>query len=152
MAIATVSRDAIERRCRERNGEIMANILIVEDDAALRETLRDLLAVAGHQVAVAAEGAQALDTLRTTDARTIVLLDVRLPDGTGLDVLRQVVADPRITVQHAFVLVTAYPQLIPPITGAEAGGVLRVPVPVVSKPFKSAALLAQIEKATRILS
>jgi CheY-like chemotaxis protein len=130
----------------------MTNILIVEDDAALRETLRDLLSAAGHRVAMATEGAQALHALLTTDVRTVVLLDVWLPDGTGLDVLRQVVADPRITVQHAFVLVTAYPQLIPPITGAEAGGVLRVPVPVVAKPFKSAVLLAQIEKATRILS
>lgn len=130
----------------------MANILIVEDDAALRTTLHDLLAAAGHQVTLAAKATQALDTIRRTDAGTVVLLDVRLPDGTGLDVLRQVVADPRITVQHAFVVVTAYPQLIPPITGAEAGGVLRVPVPVVSKPFKSAVLLAQIEKATHILS
>lgn len=130
----------------------MANILIVEDDAALRTTLHDLLAAAGHQVALATKATQALDTIRRTNAGTVVLLDVRLPDGTGLDVLRQVVADPRITVQHAFVIVTAYPQLIPPLTGAEAGGVLRVPVPVISKPFKSAVLLAQIEKATRILS
>jgi CheY-like chemotaxis protein len=130
----------------------MANILIVEDDIALCETLQDLLTAGGHEVTVAGEGSLALATLRASAIRTVVLLDVRLPNGTGLDVLRQVVADPRITVEHAFVFVTAYPHMLPLLTGAESGNVVRVVVPVVSKPFKSAVLLAQIEKAARMLA
>jgi CheY-like chemotaxis protein len=133
-------------------GTTMANILIVEDDVALRDTVRDLLTAWHYDVAVVGKGAQALEFLRTTRARTVVLLDVRLPDSTGLDVLRRVVADPSITAQLTFVLMTAYPQLVPPLTGVEGADLLRVSVPVVAKPFKYAVLLAQIEKAARALA
>jgi CheY-like chemotaxis protein len=130
----------------------MGNVLIVEDDVALRDTVRDLLTARRYNVVTVSKGAQALEILRATRVHTVVLLDVRLPDSTGLDVLRGVVADPSITTQLAFVLMTAYPQMVPPLTGAEAAGLLRVSVPVVAKPFKSAVLLAQIEKAVRALA
>jgi two-component system OmpR family response regulator len=130
----------------------MANVLIVEDDVALRETVRDLLTARRYNVATVGQVAQALEILRATRVHTVVLLDVRLPDSSGLDVPRAVVADPSITVQLAFVFMTAYPQLVPPLTGAEAADFLRLSVPVVAKPFKSAVLLAQIEKAARALA
>lgn len=130
----------------------MANILIVEDDVALRDAVRDLLTAQHYDVAVVGKGTQALEILRATRAHTVVLLDVRLPDSSGLDVLRGVVADPSITAPLAFVLMTAYPQLVPPLTGAEAANLLRVSVPVVSKPFKFLVLLAQIEKAASALA
>jgi two-component system OmpR family response regulator len=127
----------------------MANILIVEDDVPLRDTVRDLLTARRYTVSTVSQGAQALEILRATRVHTVVLLDMRLPDSTGLDILRGIVADPAITTQLAFVLMTAYPQMVPTLTGAEAAGLLRISVPVVAKPFKSAVLLAQIEKAAR---
>jgi CheY-like chemotaxis protein len=130
----------------------MANVLIVEDDVALRDVVRDLLTARHHTVAAVGKGAQALAMLRVVRVPTVVLLDVRLPDSTGLDVLRRVVADPSITVQLAFVLMTAYPQMVPPLTGVEAADLMRIAVPVVSKPFKSAVLLTHIEKAACALA
>src|SRR4051794_30565608 len=57
------------------------DILVVEDDPALRETVRLALQDVGHQVAVAAEGAEALDSLQRGHYCTL-LLDLLLP---GLD-------------------------------------------------------------------
>ena len=112
----------------EKGWTTMANVLIVEDDVALRDTVRDLLAAQHHDVAVVGKGIQALEILRATRARTVVLLDVRLPDSTGLDVVRRVVADPSITVPLAFVFMTAYPQMVSPLTGAEAAHLLSVQI------------------------
>src|ERR1700750_450551 len=62
-------------------------ILIVDDDAVLRETLADQLAVGGEFTAVSASTiAEAEEKLSAKDARfDAVILDVGLPDGDGRD-------------------------------------------------------------------
>ena len=61
-------------------------VLLVDDDARIRRTLRGVLEDEGHAVAEAAGGAQALEALegRSFDA---VLLDVNMPGMSGLDAL-----------------------------------------------------------------
>ncbi|HME23265.1 MAG TPA: response regulator, partial [Acetobacteraceae bacterium] len=62
-------------------------ILIVDDDAALRETLSDQLAVDGEFTAISAASlGEAEEKLTAKDARfDAVILDVSLPDGDGRD-------------------------------------------------------------------
>ena len=62
------------------------DVLIVEDDAATRDGLRELLAQSGFSVETAADGSRALDTIRSHDVG-VVLLDMGLPGISGLDVL-----------------------------------------------------------------
>ena len=62
------------------------DVLIVEDDAATRDGLRELLAQSGFSVQTAADGSRALDTIRSHDVG-VVLLDMGLPGISGLDVL-----------------------------------------------------------------
>jgi FixJ family two-component response regulator/anti-sigma regulatory factor (Ser/Thr protein kinase) len=62
------------------------DVLIVDDDEATRNGLRELLALNGFSVDTAQGGSQALDTIRRDDVG-VVLLDVRLPGMSGLDVL-----------------------------------------------------------------
>ena len=61
-------------------------MLLVDDDARIRSTLRGVLEDEGHAVAEAPDGAQALEALesRSFDA---VLLDINMPGMSGLDVL-----------------------------------------------------------------
>lgn len=72
-----------------------SGVLLVEDDAELRRTLRDALQVEGYEVATAATLHQARALLTTALAEgglDLVLLDLGLPDGEGeslLDTLRE---------------------------------------------------------------
>jgi CheY-like chemotaxis protein/anti-sigma regulatory factor (Ser/Thr protein kinase) len=72
---------------------VSRRILIVDDDRALRLGLAGLLGEAGHVVEEAEDGARALRRL-SDGAVDVVLLDVSLPDMSGLDVLAQVRAAP----------------------------------------------------------
>ena len=76
---------------RQLRGELYMSaerpILIVDDDAALRETLSEQLAVDGEFVATEAGSlAEAEEMLNSRDARfDAIILDVSLPDGDGRD-------------------------------------------------------------------
>ena len=72
----------------------MATILIVDDDAALREGLAETLADLGHRAEEAPDGAAALRHLGGGGAADAVLLDLRMPGMDGLEVLRRVRALP----------------------------------------------------------
>lgn len=68
-------------------------ILIVEDDALLREAFKLLLEDAGYQVLEAGTAAEAI-ALSTERLPALVVLDLGLPDRPGLDVVRTLRADP----------------------------------------------------------
>jgi DNA-binding NtrC family response regulator len=68
----------------------MANVLIVDDDAALREGLAETVADLGHVPRVTASGREALALLTANDI-DCVLLDLRMPGGMdGIEVLRRI--------------------------------------------------------------
>ena len=64
-----------------------ARILLVEDDAVLRELLQRNLEVRKHQVCVAEDAESALRSLQTIHF-DLVILDINLPDQTGWELLR----------------------------------------------------------------
>ncbi|HEX3108576.1 MAG TPA: response regulator, partial [Thermoanaerobaculia bacterium] len=66
----------------------MAHLLLVEDERLLRWALRGRLTNAGHTVDEASSLAEADDHLRRRRA-DVVILDVHLPDGSGIDFLAQ---------------------------------------------------------------
>jgi two-component system response regulator AtoC len=69
--------------------DIREKILILEDEKLLRMTMRKRLEDEGYRVFEAANGQAALDLIRE-DEPDLLLLDYKLPDMTGIDVLRQV--------------------------------------------------------------
>lgn len=83
----------------------MARILVVDDEANIRTMIRMALQKDGHTVEQAADGTEALDKFGTGHGWDLVLLDQRMPDIEGLDVLRTMRArDPsaRIVIVTAF--------------------------------------------------
>jgi two-component system response regulator MprA len=62
-------------------------VLVVDEDASLRELLRAVLEDAGYSVLVAADGAQALDVVKT-DRPDAMLLDVGMPVMNGVEFVR----------------------------------------------------------------
>jgi CheY-like chemotaxis protein len=71
-----------------------AKILIVDDEAAIREYEATLLGELGHEVLAAADGAEALRLAREKQP-DLVLLDIMMPELSGIEVCRQLRADPR---------------------------------------------------------
>ena len=82
----------------------MADILLVEDKDSLRRVLRLTLENAGYSVAEAIDARAALNEIATSRHR-LVLTDLRMPNGSGLDVLRSARAadaDVPVIVMTAF--------------------------------------------------
>lgn len=82
----------------------MADILIVDDEPAARTTLAIFLRKHGHRV-TQADGAHAAAQALTGTAFDLVVTDLRMPDGDGLEVLRMAKAH---CPEAAVILLTAY--------------------------------------------
>ncbi len=92
-------------------------ILVVEDDTTIRLTLRDVLGKQGYRVDLAEDGAASLARFRA-NSYALVMLDLRLPDMHGLDVLRAMrESDPEALV----VVMTAYPEVRTAVDCVKAG-------------------------------
>ncbi len=72
----------------------MSNILVIDDDAAVRSLLQDVLAGKGHACATASDGPEALDKI-AHGRYDLVILDHNMPKMTGTEVLFQLRSDPR---------------------------------------------------------
>ncbi|MFN2376676.1 MAG: sigma-54-dependent transcriptional regulator [Candidatus Binatia bacterium] len=79
-------------------------ILVVDDEAASRESLRDVLADEGYDVMVAADGAEAAARLESSEF-DVVITDLRMPGLDGVGLLREV---RRLCPQTLVVLMTAH--------------------------------------------
>jgi two-component system phosphate regulon response regulator PhoB len=97
----------------------MARILVVEDEADLRQVIEFNLVQAGHEVETAPTGSEGLRRARERKP-DLVLLDIMLPDITGLDVCRQLKADPNMQ-GVAVVMLTARGEEIDRVVGFEIG-------------------------------
>lgn len=92
-------------------------ILLVEDDTILGEAVRDHVKTVGHAV----DWMKHLDdaiVARTTIDYGLVLLDLRLPDGSGIDFLRRMRADGDTT---PVIILTAHDQISDRIEGLNSG-------------------------------
>ena len=67
----------------------MNHVLIVDDEAEIRESLESILREEGYLVTTAATAGEALELLRDA-AYDVVLLDIWLPDRDGLDTLGEI--------------------------------------------------------------
>ena len=116
------------------------HILIIDDEAALRQTLARVLQQAGFEVTTAENGEQGLDFLKTTDFN-MVFMDLRMPGLAGLEVLKLIHAShPSLPV----VLFTAQPDLNSAVEALRNGA-----TDYLLKPLKPQAI---IERAQTILA
>ena len=86
----------------------MANelILIVEDDDKSRKLLRDLLAFKGYQTVEAVNGLDGVSLARQ-HLPVLVLMDIQLPDISGIEARERIGADP--TTRHIPVIAARHP-------------------------------------------
>lgn len=72
-------------------------MLVVDDDQDIRDALCELLVDEGYQVAAAANGAEALDYLRSRELPCVILLDLMMPIMDGWEFRRQQQGDAKLS-------------------------------------------------------
>lgn len=77
------------------NSRLKQRILSIEDTASFRLLIRLTLEFEGFEVLEAVDGQSGLDVARTSRPN-LILLDLKLPDLSGLDVCRRIMADPAL--------------------------------------------------------
>ena len=105
----------------------MIDVLVIDDDRDTRETVRDLLQDEGLNVALAANGVDALTWLSTHEAPRMMLLDLSMPLMDGPEFRRIQSADPRLA-RIPVVVVSAAGELPERLASMHAAGHLAKPV------------------------
>ncbi|HET6923255.1 MAG TPA: response regulator transcription factor [Anaeromyxobacteraceae bacterium] len=85
-------------------------ILLVEDDAAIREGVADGLAFEGYQAEGVSNGREALDWLEREGPPAVVVLDLLMPVMNGAQLLERLRADPRWAAVPAVLMSAAMPE------------------------------------------
>jgi DNA-binding response OmpR family regulator len=114
-------------------------ILVVEDETTLRETLAEALEAEGFQVVQAADGRAALTRFRA-DRPDLVILDLMLPELSGIEVCRIIRAESGVPI----VMLTAKDSELDKVVGLELGA-----DDYVTKPFSLRELSARIRALFR---
>ena len=122
---------------QEKEVKEMKPVLIVEDEAIMRESLRDWLREEGYEVETAAAGEEALEKIRQREFG-VAVLDLRLPRKDGLEVLREAATQ---NPKFKGIIITAYPSVETAVEAMKIGA-----VDYIVKPFAPDALESAIEK------
>jgi two-component system, OmpR family, phosphate regulon response regulator OmpR len=114
-------------------------VLLIEDDSRLAEMIGEYLGKAGFQVIHAENGTRGL-ALHGREAVNVVILDLMLPDGDGLDICRQI----RDRSDSPILMLTARGDPMDRVVGLEIGADDYLP-----KPFEPRELLARLRAILR---
>jgi two-component system, OmpR family, response regulator MtrA len=118
---------------------VTERVLLVEDDASLREVVSLVLGATGMEVEAVGAGDEALDAFERGD-HDLVVLDVMLPGLDGFEVCRRIRARSRVPI----VMLTARTDAGEVVRGLELGA-----DDYVTKPFEAAVLLARVRAVLR---
>jgi len=121
----------------------MAEVLVVEDEANVRKLVSVNLAGRGHQLFEAKDGAQALAQLHAHPP-ALMVLDIKLPDFTGWELLDRISHDPSIKMNFPVLVITASitDAYVDPTTYPWV-------VDILIKPFSTTKLLSAVERALK---
>src|SRR5690242_15336766 len=113
-----------------------ARVLVVDDEATIRDLLSGSLRFAGFEVVTAASGAEAVRAAARSRP-DLILLDVMMPDGDGFEVARRLRADPG---GIPMVFLTARDEVTDRVAGLNLGA-----DDYVTKPFSLDEVLARVQ-------
>ena len=116
------------------------SILVAEDEADHRNLLRDLVEGAGYSVTVAQNGSEAI-SFAGMNRFDVALLDIQLPNASGLEVLRYLREHSPSTKA---IMITGFGDLKNAMEAREHGA-----VDFITKPYKSEDILATIERVLK---
>ena len=115
------------------------NILIVEDDTAIREGVAEFLKENEYEVFCAEDGEKALEILKSKEIH-LALLDIMLPKKNGIEVLKEL----RTFSELPVIMLTAKTEYMDKITGLTLGADDYIP-----KPFRMMELISRVRALLR---
>ena len=116
-----------------------AHILVVDDDAAIRDLIGEYLSEHDYKVSVAETGAD-MDKVLSAEHVDLVILDLRLPDEDGLAIARRL----RESLDLPIIILTGRKEEADRVMGLELGA-----DDYVTKPFSQRELMARIKAVLR---
>jgi two-component system, OmpR family, response regulator MprA len=116
-------------------------ILVVDDERAVRDSLRRALELEGYDVELAADGEEALERLHSNGEPDAVVLDILMPKMDGLEVCRRL---RREGLRLPVLMLTAREEVENRVAGLDAGA-----DDYVTKPFALEELLARMRALLR---
>jgi two-component system response regulator MprA len=116
-------------------------ILVVDDERAVRDSLRRALELEGYEIELAEDGVEALDALENGEEPDAVILDVLMPKMDGLEVCRRL---RRTGSRLPVLMLTARVDVDDRVAGLDAGA-----DDYVTKPFALEELLARVRALLR---
>ena len=120
-------------------------ILIAEDDATSRTILQAVLGKGGYEVVSRADGLEALEAFKQSDAPDLAIVDLIMPKLDGLELVREVRALPTPRPPYIIILSTKS-ETTDVVAGLDAGA-----DDYLVKPFDAAELRARVEVGRRML-
>ena len=121
----------------------MKKILVIEDEEDLNQTLSFNLENEGYKVTSALKGSEALEILETSSPPDLVILDLMLPDMTGLDICRHVRSKDNLK-NISVIIVTAKGEEVDRVVGFELGA-----DDYIVKPYSVRELMLRIQAQLR---
>jgi CheY-like chemotaxis protein len=83
------------------NSVLRADVLVVDDEEPIRASVAEILRSAGYSVVEAADGQDALDILESKSV-SVLLLDIRMPRRTGIEVLEALDSPPNVILMSSY--------------------------------------------------
>jgi two-component system, sensor histidine kinase and response regulator len=126
---------------KDSGAGFMKNVLVVDDEVDILKLVSVNLTIRGYQVAEAQNGTQALAQVQSNPP-ALMVLDIKLPDFTGWELLKRIKKDAQIT--------TAFPVLVITASITETAVDLEAfpsVVEILIKPFSTARLVSAVEHA-----
>ena len=120
-----------------RKGKKPIDILLIDDEVFLCETLKDLLEDEGYSVAIATTGKEAL-TFLEKNLCLVAIIDIMLPDTSGLDILKTIKDK---SVDCLPIMLTAFATVETSIKALNEGAYAYI-----IKPYKSDVIISKISK------
>lgn len=121
------------------NSQFHNDVLIVDDEEGMRETLCELLRLKGFRAESAKDGYEAVEKISDLQPR-IVILDIRMPGMNGVETLRKL---KKIMPNATYVMMTGYA-----VQNLRRAALKEGVVTVLEKPFSVVDLISIIEDVT----
>jgi CheY-like chemotaxis protein len=133
----------------QTTNQIHDKILVVDDSETMRQVIRSMLEPEGYTLSEATDGVEGLDALRAAPEPLVVLLDYRMPNMDGWELLKHVEADGEALATHEFIVITADISTFP---SAYIDMLRRISIRILAKPFTKEVLSGAVAQAIERLN